>query len=208
MTRKTIRRGWWLALLLLVGLVEAAAAQVWTEVGDAGDLPATAQVTTTAGLVEIHGTLAAGGDDVDMYCIQMVDPQQFVALFNCTTQDAPDLWLFTSDAMGNYGMDGCYSGVVAVALGNGASLWYYLAISRDGFEAIGDQGSLWDPTAPGPGRSPDGPGAGGPLVSWQAPVNPQGGDIDYVIHLDWADACDQSVADEPLSWSGLRRRYH
>src|SRR5437016_4480378 len=62
------------ALTATLAFASRAHAQTWNEAGDAGDLPATAQVTTGAGaLTSIHGNLASPSD-VDMYCIHVPDP--------------------------------------------------------------------------------------------------------------------------------------
>ena len=59
-------------------------AGVWTEVGDAGEVPTTAQETLGVGLLgSIFGTLVPGTpDDVDMYGIFISDPDAFSAIAN------------------------------------------------------------------------------------------------------------------------------
>ena len=73
----------------------------WTEQGDAGDLPETAQATgtdTNTPLSSISGALAA--DDVDMFAIYIADPSAFQAETNTTTTNFDSqLWLF--DVNGN-----------------------------------------------------------------------------------------------------------
>jgi hypothetical protein len=88
------------SFLALTALTATALAQ-WTEQGDAGDLPETAQATgtdTNTPLSSISGALAA--DDVDMFAIYIADPSAFRAETNTTTTDFDSqLWLF--DVNGN-----------------------------------------------------------------------------------------------------------
>ena len=90
------------SFLALTALTATALAQVdWTEQGDAGDLPETAQATgtdTSTPLSSISGALAA--DDVDMFAIYIADPSAFQAETNtATTNFDSQLWLF--DVNGN-----------------------------------------------------------------------------------------------------------
>jgi hypothetical protein len=90
------------SFLALTALTATALAQVdWTEQGDAGDLPETAQATgtdTNTPLSSISGALAA--DDVDMFAIYIADPSAFRAETNTTTTNFDSqLWLF--DVNGN-----------------------------------------------------------------------------------------------------------
>ena len=90
------------SFLALTALTATALAQVdWTEQGDAGDLPETAQATgtdTSTPLSTISGALAA--DDVDMFAIYIADPSAFQAETNTDTTDFDSqLWLF--DVNGN-----------------------------------------------------------------------------------------------------------
>jgi hypothetical protein len=94
-------RGLW-TFLALTALTATALAQVdWTEQGDAGDLPETAQATgtdTSTPLSTISGALDAS--DVDMFAIYIADPSAFQAETNTTTTNFDSqLWLF--DVNGN-----------------------------------------------------------------------------------------------------------
>jgi hypothetical protein len=69
-------------LAALAGLATAAHAQTWDETvnggGDAGDLPASAQVCAGSGpLTTITGT--NGATDADMFAILITDPASFSA---------------------------------------------------------------------------------------------------------------------------------
>jgi hypothetical protein len=90
------------SFLALTALTATALAQVdWTEQGDAGDLPETAQATgtdTNTPLNSISGAL--GANDVDMFAIYIADPSAFQAETNTTTTNFDSqLWLF--DVNGN-----------------------------------------------------------------------------------------------------------
>jgi hypothetical protein len=90
------------SFLALTALTATALAQVdWTEQGDAGDLPETAQATgtdTSTPLSTISGALDA--NDVDMFAIYIADPSAFQAETNTTTTNFDSqLWLF--DVNGN-----------------------------------------------------------------------------------------------------------
>lgn len=72
-----------LAAVAALTLVAIGEAQVWNEVGDAGDLPATAQSvagSSSQPLTRIIGaTNWSGGDRIDMYQIYITDPVGFEA---------------------------------------------------------------------------------------------------------------------------------
>jgi len=60
---------------------------IWIEVGDAGDLPGTAQVVTGGALLDgIIGVLDSG-TDIDMYKIFITDPENFSAITNWAGTD-------------------------------------------------------------------------------------------------------------------------
>ncbi|MDH7570015.1 MAG: PEP-CTERM sorting domain-containing protein [Armatimonadota bacterium] len=88
------------ASLLAVG---GASATTWTEVGDAGDLPGTAQVITGSGpLTAIYGSIHEAGN-ADLYKIFVSDPANFSAsTVNAATNFDTHLFLFRSDGTGVY----------------------------------------------------------------------------------------------------------
>jgi hypothetical protein len=143
-------------------------AQSWTEQGDAGDLPATAQsVAGNGALTQINGELPNGGD-VDMYKINVTDFANFsVSSVGGATFDT-QMWMF--DLAGN-GIsfkddDGPLQSTLTgqFLTGNGAVL---IAISRydsDALDLNNDQ--IWNDTPFAVERQPDGPGAANPVVSW------------------------------------------
>ena len=98
-----------LALLLTtlaILLGAPAGAAPWAEVGDAGDLPATAQIPNGLGSLDSITGVIFTSLDKDMYVIQITDP----ALFSATVLPAgtlldPQLFLFDAAGVGVYGND-------------------------------------------------------------------------------------------------------
>ncbi len=88
-----------LAYTVALGVLLAAPAMgQWVEQGDAGDLPATAQIPIGGGpLATIQGTMPAM--DVDMYCIRVDDPGTFSAQTCGTTTWDTQLFLFREDGV-------------------------------------------------------------------------------------------------------------
>ncbi len=168
------------AALMISG---SAMAQTWNEIPDAGDLPATAQLTQGFGaLTLITGSLL---DDVDMYAIIIDDHANFSAINTAYTGSDTQLFLFDSAGMGVVfnddftgllaGLDGTH--VVADGL-------YYLAIGDYDCDALNPGGlDIWHDGSPYSGQyAPDGPGAPGPVASWNYGV----GSGDYEITLTGA----------------------
>lgn len=95
--------------LLLLSVAMSASAEVWSEVGDAPDSVAGAQVTMGSGpLDRITGTISPNASDVDLYLIKVVDPPNFSA--TTTNGDSSDadlefdavLALFDAQGVGIY----------------------------------------------------------------------------------------------------------
>jgi hypothetical protein len=126
------------SFLALTALTATALAQVdWTEQGDAGDLPETAQATgtdTSTPLSTISGALDA--NDVDMFAIYIADPSAFRAETNTTTTNFDSqLWLFDVNGNGIVHDDDSAGGLRSrITNANncipGPGI-YYIAISRD-----------------------------------------------------------------------------
>ncbi len=147
----SIRNLW--TLLAVCSLCTA----VWSqhvEIGDAGDLPETAQATgtdNTTPLTSISGTLDA--NDVDMYAIYIADPNAFVAETNTsTTNFDSQLWLFDANGKGIVHDDDS-AGSLRSRISNangcipGPGL-YYIAISRYNRDAVDcNYGPIWSTAA-------------------------------------------------------------
>jgi len=90
----------WLSSIAIAALIASAGAQTWDETanggGDAGDLPATAQVVSGSGpLTAITGVISSS-TDVDMFQILICDPDAFRAWTTGALSDT-QLWLFDAD---------------------------------------------------------------------------------------------------------------
>jgi hypothetical protein len=165
---------WTAAVLALLLTAEAEAAVIWTEAGSAGRLPATAQVTTGAGVLdEIVGELRELSE-VDMYAIVISDPLAFSA----ATVDGPlnvldpQLFLFDDAGVGVYmNDDGAGSQSILPAahpFGPAAAGIYYLAIGHWDNEPFSAAGRVF---ADGAGtNAPDALGGALPIESWNDDV--------------------------------------
>ena len=98
-----------IAVIALMCFVGPASAYIWTEAGDAGELPGTAQGTFGTGpLTEITGDLefdiVTGIYGVDLYRIRITDASLFVALTSDGAANVSDpvLWLFDDGGHGVY----------------------------------------------------------------------------------------------------------
>jgi hypothetical protein len=208
---KTVRRPQFLLALLtslmaLLGFAAGAYAQAWNEAGDAGSLPATAQVTVGQGpLTAIHGALASDSD-VDMYCIQVQAPTSLIVALQCVVIQGPNVWLFDATGKGVAANSMCVGGdkrilgTFVVAAGK-----YYVAVSYNGVNPFAGVDPIWVPANVGE-RAPDGPGAAGVVTSWQGmgqvqPLNP------YDISL-WSVAyCEPPVPVAPQTWGHSKVMY-
>ena len=165
-----------LAMAVVLAMATVAYGQLWDEYadggGDAGDLPATAQVPGPpfAPLSTITGTILGGGD-ADMYLINIDDPGIFQAKTWPNSTIDTQLWLFDTDGMGiafnddDPGGAGLQSTVTGMFVpGPGP---YYLAISTYDWDALNPAGlEIWLDSPFNVERAPDGPGAPGPVASW------------------------------------------
>lgn len=171
-----------IAVLALVAFAGAAQAQNWAEVGESGDLPGTANVTSGSGaLLSITGVLDAS--DVDMFCISITDEAAFTATFDGSFDS--QLWLFDSAGMGvtynDDGPGGLNSFIDSTnVLSNGV---YFLAISRYNRDAVSSGGLIWN-NSPFTGQNaPTGPGAGSAVSGWTGTTSAGGS---YLITLTGA----------------------
>jgi hypothetical protein len=204
---KFIRAG--LVVLSLVLADPAARADVWVEVGDAGQLPTTAQVTGTtpfAPLTAIFGTIDSAGPngDVDLYQIRIVDP----AGFSATTVNAfgtltdTHLFLFDANGRGVYANDDASASTrrstlpAGLAIGPQQPGLYYLGISAFDREPV-SAGGLIFPDFPFTGVfGPTGPGGGSPLINWAGSGAFQG-----TYRIDLTGAVGAEIIPEPATLS-------
>jgi hypothetical protein len=158
----------------------------FAEVGEAGDLPGTANVTVgTGSLTAIVGTIAAV-NDADMFAIQICDPANFSAsdvggpivfdsvlmLFNADgtghAMNDDDTTIASFSYITNTFTSGPLSGQPTVTTPG----LYYLAVSRYNQKPRDASSNLlWNDTPYNGNRAPDGLGAANPISSWT------GGDV-------------------------------
>jgi hypothetical protein len=167
--------------------------------GDAGDLPATAQLVTLpdqrpcqSPVTRIRGD--NGASDVDMYVICITDPANFVASTVDTTSWDTQLWLFRCDGTGVvHNDDAVGTTVLQSRIDNSTNCIqqggiYLLAISRYNRDAVDSQGQrLWNDSPFRSLRCADGPGAANPIAGWTGTTTAGGR---YVISLQGAHFVD------------------
>lgn len=190
-----------------IGLSSPEAMAQWTEVGDAGDLPGSAQSPVCTGpLTSISGSL--GASDVDMYCIH-IDAGLPYAASVCGAGASFDsqLWLFATTGNGiAFGDDTCGDGSTQSRLGviqpGGGD--YLLAISRFDRDALNAGGAaIWNDADFAVERAPDGPGAPGPVASWAGTT---AGPVSYTISLTYVSCCGVTPV-EPSTWGKIKSIY-
>ena len=197
----------WLSSIAVAALMASAGANTWDETanggGDAGDLPATAQVVSGSGpLTAITGVISSS-TDVDMFQIFISDPVNFAAWTTGALSDT-QLWLFDENGNALWHNDDRPSDVAQPGQG---SLQSYIGpgsaarnyrLSNDTNTAAGAPGSAaWG--LPGPGiyyiavsaynRDPRDSGGGNVVYS--------GSPFDAIYQSNPADP-DRVVA----SWTG------
>ncbi len=150
--------------------------------GDAGDLPANAQLVTLpeatpceTPLTRVRGRIGAS-NDVDMYVICITDPAQFRASTVGGTSLDTQLWLFRCDGTGvvhNDDNPDATSGLQSTIDNRSGCLQqggiYLLAISLYNRDPVNDRGQpLWNPGGAGRGvRCPDDTlGANTAIAGW------------------------------------------
>lgn len=210
-TRPPKRAGRYSRIISCIGLItllaavaaSTAAAATWSEAGDAGELPATAQAPVGVGsLTALTGVMPSGSaadNDVDMYRICVTAPSLFSALTSGGVID-PQLFLFNANGFGVEARDDIVSGINReswLTAGNPHSPTspgvYYLAISRWDREPVSPGGFIFptELSLAGTINGPTGPGGGLPISGW-AGVGDGGfedGPTDYTITLAGAAYC-------------------
>lgn len=160
------------------------------EIGDAGDLLGTAQVTSGSGVLDtIYGTMT-DGLDVDMYQIYIFDPGNFSAYASGPSGPDSQLFLFDQSGMGVEANDDA-SGVnlnAYLTAGNPYSPTtpglYYIAISQYDIDPY-SAGGLIFPTFPFTEvYGPTGPGGGSPVIAWSGTA--WGTGREYQIEMEGA----------------------
>jgi hypothetical protein len=187
-------------LLCLASSTEFAVALPYSEVGDAGDLPVSAQVVAGSGpLDSITGEFKLE-NDVDMYLISITGGT-FTASTLGTTGIDTQLWLFDTVGMGLLFNDDdplsvcCFESTLTASLPAGN---YLLAISTWNNDPVSVNGNIFpdgDPYWEGV-WGPIGPGGDSPIVGWT------GGGEEYelyTINLEGAELVGTSPVPEPAT---------
>lgn len=197
-----------LALSLATVVFATPALAQWAEQGDAGDLPATAQVPIGAGaLTSISGSYVAGANDVDMYCIQIANPQAFSAATCGSTTTDTQLFLFKSTGLGvvcNDDFCAVQSTIDATLVAPQLPGSYLLAISAFNKDPISAGGLIFPNTFTGQ-NGPTGPGGATAITGWSGTHLGTG---TYVITLTGTGYCPQTTAVEPTTWGSIKSIYY
>jgi hypothetical protein len=199
--------------LLLVSCIltgAALTAQTWTETGEAGNLPATAQIPAGAGaLAQIDGNIDdpsepnGAGNDRDMYLIQIDNPAAFTATTVGGTALDTQLFLFGQGGLGVTFNDDTSTSTQSAITGQfvAAAGLYYLAVSRFDRDATGLGDEIWADTPFTTERQPDGPGAANAIDDWNG-LGATGITGAYSIFLTGASFPDLSTSCADLDVSG------
>ena len=156
-----------LVLPLAVATTALTLPAQWNEVGDAGQLPRSAQVisfTYPGTLPSIVGTLTSG--DVDMYLLYIADPATFTASTAGATFDT-QLFLFSVDGRGVTHNDDAVGATSAIGSVNVPRPgYYYLAVSGYNTDPTAAGGLIWNNMPFTGDRSPDGPRRRESVSAW------------------------------------------
>lgn len=194
-----------IVLLALAAFAAPALAQVWNESGDAGDLPWTVQ--SPAGLYalnQINGSLQFDSD-VDLYCIEVLNPALFSASLQCAVAADPSIWIFHFTGQGVTHNDVCAGGGKTIPTGILGVGTFYVAVAPFGRQAASIGGDMWQNALFTGPRAPDGPGAANNLSSWSG--SPAAGVVPYTINFTGASYCGTAIPEEAQTWGSLKATY-
>jgi len=157
-----------IAAVLILASSDAFAAS-WTEIGDAGDLPLTAQTVVGSGPLDAISGSLSDIYDADMYRIYISDPTGFSAY---ASGFDPQLFLFDASGMGVEGNDdvGGFDFNAYLPPGNPVSPTsaglYYLATSNWNLDPYSATGLIFPDTPYDGVHGPTGIGGGDPISYW------------------------------------------
>jgi hypothetical protein len=195
-----------MALVATVGLASTVSATPWLEIGDAGNLPGTAQVTLGFGpLTSISGFIGNNAPnsflDADMFRIHIPTPALFSATTVGTGGSLVDTMLFLFDVNG-FGVyaDDDVLGSPRSRLPAGSPLGpqvaddYFLLITAFGHYPVSAGGLIFPQVPRTQVFGPTGPGGGAPISGYTG-FGPRGS---YTINLTGAEfAAPGTVATVP-----------
>jgi hypothetical protein len=181
-------------LAACAGLADSALAQSWTETGDAGDLPASAQLATgSGGLFSISGSIN-GASDIDMYQVEICDFANFSATTVGGTTLDTQLFIFSAAGLGVVSNDddpggaGLQSTIPVGHIPSGGA--YYIAVSLYNRDPISSGGLIFQPAAFTEVTPANGPGASSAVSGWQGATTATGA---YTITLNGACHVDPNA---------------
>ena len=187
-----------------------AIAGTWTEIPDAGDMPATHQVPVGADpFTTIWGFFTGDILNADMYCIKIPDPTVFVATTtNAMTTNDTQLFLFDMNGIGitfnddDPVMGGLQSRITGQFVPGPGE--YLLAVSSGyNHDPVGPSGQeIWLDSPYNVERAPDGPDAPGPITGWILSASPG----EYQIDLTGVLFCGGTPV-EATSWGTIKAMY-
>jgi hypothetical protein len=186
-----------------LSLIAGANAFVWVESGDAPEFTGSGtyqNVIGSGGLTEIQGRLTA--NDVDSFAFLITAPTIFNATTVGGTTADTQLFLFRLDGTGVIHNDDNNGGAQSTIGANGGLVnntdnwvtWsssnlpaglYVIAVTRYNRDPNSASGLIWNNTPFTVQRTPDGPGAGGPVTSWSGTAGST--DVSYSIFFQGAD---------------------
>lgn len=184
-----------LTIASLAAISGSAIALVWVEQGDAPELLPGQTTVGVGALNTIRGTVAST-TDADLFCILVVDFQNFRATTLGTPGTLVDtqLFLFNASGMGvthNDDTGGTFRSTLTSQFltSNG---FYYLGISGYDRDPNSVSGAIWLDTPFTTERQPDGPGRFNPLDNWSGTTDTG----TYEIRLA---GCEYCVIPEPAT---------
>ena len=199
-----------LAPCIALGTALSINAQTWVETGEAGNLPATAQVPAGVGpLTQIDGNIndpaepQGAGNDRDMYLIQITNPATFTATTVGGTTLDTQLFLFHQSGLGVTFNDDTATATESAISGTfvPAAGLYYIAVSRFDRDPVGLGNEIWADTPFTTERAPDGVGAANPIDGWNGIVS-TGITGSYSIFLTGAAFADLGTSCADLAVTG------
>lgn len=200
---------WCASVLTVLGCARAWGGLI-SEVGNAGDLPSTAQFTYGSGVLDkITGRLS-NKNDADMFAIYISDPMAFSATTDNAATKVYDtqMFLFDADGKGVMAIDDISHSpynpksrfVAGHALGPVVSGIYFLAISGWDRDPHSPGGAIFvDDATPVGVVGPTGPGGSQAVTGWDGDGASNGRLGAYEINLTGASFVPSSPVPEPAS---------
>jgi hypothetical protein len=157
----------------------------YDEIGDAGDLPESAQATPSGAVSGIRGTVTPG--DADMYAIYIANPATFSASTRCKALFDTQLFLFDANGRGvSFNDDSPLGGAASNLDGScipGPGLYYLVVTAWDRDPTGCNGGEIWADTPFSAIRCPDGAESSSRVGGW---TGSHGISATYIVELTGA----------------------